>query len=440
MTITNENDAKKTIVVDYLRQLDLFTPTNFTEEVHVIGAGRVGIYTAFLLGKLGVRNIHVWDPAVVEDRHITGRLFRLKDVGKFKVDALAEIIFEATRTRIIAHIGTVTEQTPLKGVVFLLVNSIDTCKEIWDGALKFRLPVKLMVGVRMGDDGNSQIYAINTSDPGDIEKWEDFLSGSDVHICKNPVVGLLAAYLASLAVWKLIKFSKGEHMKPKLDIPIGCRQLDAFSPDKLKEKIHIIGAGATGSLAGIFLALLGFPDIHVYDTDIVKSHNLPNQIFRLEDVEKLKINALAEIIMETTGIKITTHREFVGELTPLDGVVFLLVDTMGSRKEIWDGALKFKSGVKFMIETRMAIDNGRIYAIRPNTPKDVNLWENTLYSDEKAEESSCSNRSVGPTVAYIASLAVMKLVKWINENPINYELIISARPTLVLSISSGLKR
>ena len=57
------------------------------------------------------------------------------------------------------------------------------------------------------------------------------------------------------------------------------------------------------------------------------------------------------------------------------------------------------------------IDNGRIYAIRPSRPADIKLWEGTLYSDEEAEESPCTNRAISPTVSLIASVAVWKLIK-----------------------------
>ncbi len=210
------------------------------------------------------------------------------------------------------------------------------------------------------------------------------------------------------------------------------RQLDLFAPDKFRDEVHIIGVGATGSYVAYLLAKMGVRNIHAYDFDEVEEHNLPNQVYRLKDVGKPKVEALREIILEATGIEITAHNEAVTGASKLKGVVFLMVDSMDVRKDIWEGALKFKLSVRFMIETRMAIDNGRVYAILPSNPADIRLWESTLYSDEEAEESPCTNRAISPTVSYIASIAVWKLIKWFNGEDYQKELIVSARPMIII--------
>jgi hypothetical protein len=211
------------------------------------------------------------------------------------------------------------------------------------------------------------------------------------------------------------------------------RQLDLFSPEKFGDKeVHVVGAGATGSYVAYLLAKMGVRNLHVWDFDDVETHNLPNQIYRLKDVGRPKVDALREIISDATGIEITAHNEAVVGGTALKGIVFLLVDSMNVRKDIWNGSLKFKFLVELMIETRMAIDNGRIYAIRPSRPADIKLWEGTLYSDEEAEESPCTSRCIAPTVTYIASLAVWKLIKFFNGEEFERELIISARPSVII--------
>lgn len=211
------------------------------------------------------------------------------------------------------------------------------------------------------------------------------------------------------------------------------RQLDLFSPEKFGNKeVHIIGVGATGSWIALTLAKMGVQNIHLWDFDEVESHNLPNQCFRLKDVGRPKVDALAEVIMENTGIKAMAHNTAVTGETNLKGIVFLLVDSMDVRKDIWTGAIKFKLAVEFMVETRMAIDNGRVYAIRPSNPGDIKTWEETLYSDEEAEESPCSNRAISPTVSLIASIASWKLIKWQNGEDIQKELILCCRPATII--------
>jgi len=212
------------------------------------------------------------------------------------------------------------------------------------------------------------------------------------------------------------------------------RQIDLFSPEKFGDKeVHIVGCGATGSWVALLISKMGVQKLHLWDFDIVEAHNLPNQVFRLSDVGKSKVSALAEIIREQTGFSVTAHNEAVTGKTTLRGVVFLLVDSMAVRQEIWTGALKFKLPVELMVETRMAIDNGRVYAINPSRPADIKLWEGTLYGDSEAENSLCTNRVISPTVAYISSLAAWKLIKWFNGEEFERELIVSARPATIIS-------
>jgi molybdopterin/thiamine biosynthesis adenylyltransferase len=211
------------------------------------------------------------------------------------------------------------------------------------------------------------------------------------------------------------------------------RQLDLFSPEKFgNTEVHVVGCGATGSYVALLLAKMGVTNLHLWDFDEVEAHNLPNQVFRLRDVGRTKVDALAEIIEDACGIKPILHAEAVTGETTFAGIVFLLVDSMDIRRDIWLGALKFKLPIELMIETRMAIDNGRIYAIRPSRPADIRLWEGSIYASSEAEESACTNRSIAPTVAFISSLAVWKLVKWHKGEEFQSELILSARPSIII--------
>lgn len=212
------------------------------------------------------------------------------------------------------------------------------------------------------------------------------------------------------------------------------RQLDLFSPTKFGNKeVHVVGVGATGSWTAYFLAKIGVQNIHVWDFDSVEGHNLPNQIYRLnKDVGKLKVAALHEIIFEATGLKITIHKEMVDDKTPLKDIVFLMVDSMDDRKKIWLGAIKMKLAVELMIETRMAIDHGRIYTICPIKPGDVKFWEDSLYSDEESEPSACTNRSIAPTAGIIADTSIWQMIKWFNGEEYNRGLLVSCRPSLTV--------
>jgi len=62
------------------------------------------------------------------------------------------------------------------------------------------------------------------------------------------------------------------------------RQLDIVSSEELDFPITLIGCGGIGSPVAMALVKMGCGQISLYDPDCVEAHNLPNQMYRLEDV------------------------------------------------------------------------------------------------------------------------------------------------------------
>ena len=219
------------------------------------------------------------------------------------------------------------------------------------------------------------------------------------------------------------------------------RHISVFSPHAFGTKrVDVIGAGATGSKVVLELAKLGVENIHVWDFDKVKEHNIANQAYGNEHIGLPKVVALASMVKSLTGVSIATHDERVDGSQELGEVAFLLTDTMASRKEIWDKGLKFKLRTKLLVETRMGPDSGRIYAFSPNRPSEIKAWEKTLCTDAEAEVSACGTSvSVGPTASMIASLAVWQMVRWFSiesggaDDSLDNEIIIGLRPMIAVS-------
>lgn len=65
----------------------------------------------------------------------------------------------------------------------------------------------------------------------------------------------------------------------------------------------------------------------------------------------------------------------------LGDIVFLLTDTMSSRKEIWNAGLRYKMRTSLLIETRMEKDAGMIYTLKSQQTRHIKDWEKTLYED-----------------------------------------------------------
>lgn len=209
------------------------------------------------------------------------------------------------------------------------------------------------------------------------------------------------------------------------------RHLSVFKPEAFgQRRVDVVGCGATGSRIAMSLAKLGVKNIHIWDFDTVEEHNCANQAFGWRHVGKPKVQALAEMLKEDVLSDYKVHAERVDGSQSLGEVVFLLTDTMGSRKEIWDKSIKLQPRTRIMIETRMGVDNGRIYAINPCSLDHIRRWEATLYTDSEAEVSACGGRtSVGPTAEVIAGIAVWRMICWAREEEIENETIFQLRPT-----------
>lgn len=212
------------------------------------------------------------------------------------------------------------------------------------------------------------------------------------------------------------------------------RHISVFPPHAFgARRVDVIGCGATGSRIVLSLAKLGVENIHVWDFDTVEGHNLANQAFGLGDVGALKVEALARLVYRDSGVQIEPHAEKVDGSQSLGEIVFLLTDTMASRKEIWEKGIKLKIRTRLLVETRMGTDNGRVYAINPSKLGHIREWEKTLYSDDETEVSACgASISVGPTAEIIAGLAVWQMIRWFaveqgGKDDLDNETILSLR-------------
>ena len=202
------------------------------------------------------------------------------------------------------------------------------------------------------------------------------------------------------------------------------RHKELFDPYKFEHPVTIIGAGATGSWLALALAKLGIENITVWDFDVVEEHNVPNQAFGLRDISYPKVDALYREIAQKTGTQIMSHiKPFTNQR--LAGIIFLMVDSMKTRKEIWDASIKMKSAVKLLIEPRMGLHVARVYNVDPCDLTHVKEYENTYYDDDVAEVSACGvSKSVISTAMATASWCVRQLINFHNKIELDNEILI----------------
>lgn len=199
------------------------------------------------------------------------------------------------------------------------------------------------------------------------------------------------------------------------------RQLNLIDPSQIGSKsISLVGVGATGSFVAMNLAQMGWGDykrgqgvLKIFDGDVVEEHNLANQIYEPEHIGIPKVEALKSIIQRKCGFEIDAHNEMVTDQKKVQSTyVFILTDTMSSREEIFDKCLRFSFNTDLVIETRMGLRDGRVYAFNPNDHDQVSEWKSTLYTDKEAEVSLCgSSSSIVTTVSFLASIASGRVIQ-----------------------------
>lgn len=210
-------------------------------------------------------------------------------------------------------------------------------------------------------------------------------------------------------------------MNTNLDVR---RHMELFDPYTFNTPVTIIGAGATGSWLALCLAKLGITDITVWDFDTVEEHNIPNQAFGLEDIGDTKVGALHDMLKRDVGVEIKIKREAFTDQR-LSGIVFLMVDSMKARKDIWEASIKMKSAVKLLVEPRMGLSEGRVYNVNPMDLNHIKRYEDCWYSDDEAEVSACgTSQTVITTAMSVASMCARSLINFSNNIELDNEVLI----------------
>ena len=210
------------------------------------------------------------------------------------------------------------------------------------------------------------------------------------------------------------------------------KHFEFFDPTNITDEIHIIGCGAIGSTAAELLTRLGFPKLHLYDFDTVSDHNITNQMFRMKDIGKTKIEALSEILKDINpDIILELHPEGWNEYSRVTGCIFIAVDSIDIRKEIIQ-TYRFDQSIKFVTDCRMRLTDAQCYAADWSKEKDITKLYNSMdFTAEEAKAatpvSACGTTlSVTPTVRTIVSLCVSNFINYLKNITIKNMIMIDA--------------
>jgi len=223
--------------MDLSKSYEFFQPEMCKERIHIIGCGAIGSTVAENLVRFGLTKLTLYDFDHVEAHNIANQMFRQIDIGKTKVEALAEMLCDINPD-VQNDIKLVTKGyvgQKLSGYVFLCVDNIDLRREIAT-ACKDNPYVKAMFDFRMRLV-DAQHYAADWKNKKMVEdflnsmafsheeaKAETPVSACNITLSVVPTVRAIVAY----GVSNFINFAKGGGIRKLILVDAFGHTVDVF--------------------------------------------------------------------------------------------------------------------------------------------------------------------------------------------------------------------
>jgi hypothetical protein len=176
------------------------------------------------------------------------------------------------------------------------------------------------------------------------------------------------------------------------------RQQDIVPRERILEcKATVIGVGAIGRQVALQLTAIGMPVLQLIDHDRVEISNLASQGYLQDDLKQPKVDTTAELCRR---INHDLHVEVVFDRfkrsTPVGNCVFLCVDSIATRKHIWEA---LKDQVNFLVDGRMSAEVLRVITACDSQSREY--YPQTLFAAEQAHIGPCTAK----TTIYCANIA-----------------------------------
>jgi len=203
------------------------------------------------------------------------------------------------------------------------------------------------------------------------------------------------------------------------------RQWKMVDLSKIKA-VGIIGAGSIGSWTALSLAKMGVEDITVWDFDTIEEHNGPNQMYKVEDDGRPKVEALFDIIKEFAGTEIHCEcSKYDGTKKPL---MICGVDDIEVRRDIFEDYIDNKYGIDRYWDARMGGEMATIISINPKSMTDSKRYKESLFTREETHELPCGERSVVYNNEWIGSFIANQVKSFAMKDDIFTHVDFSWKP------------
>ena len=196
-------------MLSLIRHQEIFNPHNNDQGITIIGAGAIGSRVFATLVELGLHNITVYDPDIVEAHNLANQTyFADNDIGNQKCLGLYNWATRKLGTHTLPFTfksELVTPSTELKGTVFLLVDSLETRRQLAQ-SFHGNTNIPRVIDCRMAaTHGHVFTFSPHTQLQAYLDRTTANDDEAEVSACGSPFsVSPTAAIIANLAVWQFI--------------------------------------------------------------------------------------------------------------------------------------------------------------------------------------------------------------------------------------------
>ena len=206
------------------------------------------------------------------------------------------------------------------------------------------------------------------------------------------------------------------------------RQQQIIPRERLQAcRASVIGVGAVGRQVALQLAMIGVGWLQLIDPDHVEEVNLAPQGYLEADLGAPKVEATAEFVRRINhGVDIQTlPQRFRRSLSSqLGNVVFCCVDSIETRKLIWDAA---QDQVRFWADGRMSAEVLRVLCVGDERSRAH--YPTTLFSGDEAFVGPCTARSTIYCANICAAMMVSGLARWLRRLPVDPDMTLNLLAT-----------
>lgn len=188
-------------------------------EVTLAGVGGIGSYVGFLLSRLNIARLIVYDPDRVDASNMSGQFYNSSHIGKYKVNALAELMQNFSHFwRYYMQALSFTRNTGIPGKIMICgFDNMSARKEFfesWENYISHYIPTTqkkecLFIDGRLAAE-EFQVLCIKGDDTYNINRYkQEFLfddEEADPTICSYKQTSFMANMIASVMTNLFVNF------------------------------------------------------------------------------------------------------------------------------------------------------------------------------------------------------------------------------------------